>query len=125
MYKPEHNILIIEDALGTFKIKSKLTYLFTRHRWYNLTIIISSQSFRSLPVVMRNNCVLNFIFQTNNKELKKIAEEFSNYRYDNNFIRMFNKYVYGYNTLLINRTKPKTKQYFQNIDKYIDMKDFE
>jgi hypothetical protein len=90
-----------------------------------LTVIISSQSFRALPVIIRNNCVLNFIFSTNNKELKKLSEEFNNYKNDNNFIAMFNKYVYGYNTLLINRTKPKKEQYYQNIDRYINMKEFE
>ena len=124
-YKPENNILIVEDSLGTFKPKSKLVFLFTRHRWYNLTIIISSQSFRSMPVVIRNNCILNFIFPTNNKELKKITEEFNNFKNDSSFIKMFNKYVFGYNTLLINRTKPKNEQYFQGIDRYIDMKEFE
>jgi energy-coupling factor transporter ATP-binding protein EcfA2 len=124
-YKPENNILIVEDSLGMFKPKSKLVFLFTRHRWYNLTVIISSQSFRSLPVVIRNNCILNFIFPTNNKELKKITEEFNNFKNDSSFMKMFNKYVYGYNTLLINRTKPKKEQYYQGIDRYIDMKEFE
>jgi hypothetical protein len=124
-YKPDNNILIVEDALGMFRPKSKLVYLFTRHRWYNLTIIISSQSFRSMPVVIRNNCILNFFFSTNNKELKKIVEEFNNYRFDSNFIAMFHKYVYDYNTLLVNRTMPKKEQYYQNLDRYIDMKEFE
>jgi hypothetical protein len=124
-YRPDHNILIVEDSLGTFKAKSKLSYLFTRHRWYNLSIIISSQSFRSIPVVIRNNCVLNFIFQTNNKELKKIEEEFDNFKDSKNFENMFRKYAVDYNTLFINRGLPKNSQYSQNLDRRIKMTEFE
>jgi len=124
-YRPDHNLLVIEDSLGTFKAKSKLTYLFTRHRWYNLSVIISSQSFRSIPVVIRNNCILNFVFQTNNKELKKIEEEFDNYKDTSNFIKMFHKYAVDYNTLFINRGMPKKKQYYQNLNKKINMEEFE
>jgi hypothetical protein len=125
LYKPDHNLLIVEDSLGLFRPKSKLSFLFTRHRWYNLSVIISSQSFRVVPPVIRNNCVLNFMFPTNNKELKKLEEEFNNYKKDESFKKMFEKYVYNYNTLFVNRSLPKTKQYHQNLDRYIDMSEFE
>lgn len=124
-YKPESYLLVVDDALGMFPDRSKLTYLFTRHRHYNLSLMVSTQSFRSTPVVIRNNSILNFLFMTNHKEAQKLEEEFSNYRSPGGFKRMFQEVAEGYNFLLVDRTKPKKKQYFQNLDTPIDMAKYE
>jgi len=73
----EHLLIIIDDCLGYITPASYLSQLCTRYRHYGLSLIISSQNFRSLPFKIRQNASGYIIWKTNNKkEYDKILEEF-------------------------------------------------
>lgn len=85
---PEY-ILVVDDSIGMFKNNSKLSFLPTRHRHYKLSMIVASQNFKSLSPVLRNNTMIFIFFRTNNKEMKKIAEEFNVKDNEDEFITEF------------------------------------
>jgi hypothetical protein len=73
----EHLLIIIDDCLGYIKSGSYLNFLCTRYRHYRLSLIITSQDFRSIPNKIRQNASGYIIWKTNNKkELDKITQEF-------------------------------------------------
>ncbi len=73
----DHLLLVIDDCLGYIKPASYLNFLCTRYRHYRLSLIITSQDFRSIPNKIRQNATGYIIWKTNNKkELNKILEEF-------------------------------------------------
>ena len=73
----EHLLIIIDDCLGYINKGSYLNNLCTRYRHYRLSLIISSQDFRSIPNKIRQNATGYIIWKTNNKkEYNKIIEEF-------------------------------------------------
>ena len=70
-------LIILDDCLGLIKPKSYASYLCTRYRQYKLSLIISSQNFRSIPNIMRTNATFYLLFKTTNrKEYNKYEEEF-------------------------------------------------
>jgi hypothetical protein len=73
----EHTLIIIDDCLGFLKRGSYLTYLATRYRHFRISLIITSQDFRSVPNIIRANASGYLIFKTSNKkEYKKLEDEF-------------------------------------------------
>lgn len=75
--KSIHTLLILDDMLGYIKQHSYLSNLCTRYRHWKLSLIITTQSFRSIPCVVRTNALWYIIFATHNdKESEKIIEEF-------------------------------------------------
>lgn len=75
--KNDHLLIIIDDCLGYIKSGSYLNFLCTRYRHFRLSLIITSQDFRSIPNKIRQNASAYIIWRTNNKkELNKILEEF-------------------------------------------------
>jgi len=75
--KNNHMLIILDDMLGYIKPRSYLAFLCTRYRHFKISLIISSQSFRSIPNVVRTNASFYIIFSsTNNKEIGKQDEEF-------------------------------------------------
>jgi len=72
----DHKLIVLDDCLGF--LNKSLAHLCSRYRHYKLSIIITSQSFRSVPVICRVNSSQYILFRTNNKkELAKLEEEFS------------------------------------------------
>lgn len=72
---PPHMLMIIDDCLGL--LGKKFGRICTRHRHPRISIIVSTQDFRAMPLQTRQNASHYMIFKTHNeKELAKIAEEF-------------------------------------------------
>lgn len=77
-------LIVLDDCLGFFKNGDKLSFLCSRFRHYNISIWITSQSYRSVPLVCRNNATFFILFRsTSAKEIKKITEEFGQNFTDN------------------------------------------
>jgi len=71
-------LIILDDCLGYIKPRSYATYLCSRYRHYKISLIITSQNFRSIPNVIRTNATFYLLFSTTNKkEYGKYVEEFS------------------------------------------------
>ena len=73
-----HTLLVLDDCLGLIKTigNSYFASLCSRYRHYKLSIVVTTQNFRSVPVTCRYNATAYIIFKTNNrKELKKMEEE--------------------------------------------------
>tara|TARA_R110002167_G_scaffold310654_1_gene515566 strand:+ start:368 stop:1144 length:777 start_codon:yes stop_codon:yes gene_type:complete len=83
--------IVIDDCVGDIKKGSKINFLITRYRHYNIgMIILSSQLFRAFTNTIRTNC--NFVilpYQPNEKEQEKYAEEYSSFGGINNFKKIY------------------------------------
>jgi len=72
-----NTLLILDDMLGYIKQHSYLSNLCTRYRHFKISLIITTQSFRAIPNVVRTNASFYIIFTTqNDKELQKLDDEF-------------------------------------------------
>jgi hypothetical protein len=76
--KKEHYLIIFDDCLGFIKPKSYASFLCSRYRHYKLSLVFTSQNYRSIPPIIRTNATFYLIFKTpNKKEYNKYVEEFS------------------------------------------------
>jgi hypothetical protein len=75
----ESTLLIIDDALVYLRSKS-LAYATTKNRHYNLSIIISSQAYKKIDPVIRNNATHWLLFKTHlQKEQDHLEEDFNGF----------------------------------------------
>jgi hypothetical protein len=75
----ESTLLIIDDALLYLRSKA-LMYATTRNRHYNLSIIISSQAYKKIDPVIRNNATHWLLFKTHTqKEQDHIEDDFNGF----------------------------------------------
>lgn len=72
-------LILLDDILSRdFKKTNDITYLCSKFRHYEMSIFLTTQSFRSVGTIIRNNATNVLIFRQNNaKELDKIKEEYS------------------------------------------------
>lgn len=71
-----HILLILDDCIGL--LGKEFENLCTRHRHPCISMMVSTQNFRSLGIKCRQNASQHVIFRTNNlKELAKMNDEFS------------------------------------------------
>lgn len=84
----ERLLIILDDMLGYLNANDALPNICTRYRHYNMSFIITSQSFRRLPLTIRNCANQVVLFKMNNEqEFEKINEEYGS-AYHNNFINI-------------------------------------
>jgi len=71
-------LILLDDILSRdFKKTNDITYLCSKFRHYEMSIFLTTQSFRSVGTIIRNNATNILIFRQNNtKELDKITEEY-------------------------------------------------
>ena len=74
-------LIVLDDIISRdFKRTSEISFLSSRFRHIETSLMISVQSFRACSNVIRNNSDFILIFKQNNfKELQKISEEYSDY----------------------------------------------
>ena len=99
LYKPEEDgvarptfALVLDDVLTKdFSKSNEVSFFATRFRHYIDMYCISTQTFRAVSGLIRNNATDVVICrQQNQKELDKIAEEYGgNVGGDENFMRMY------------------------------------
>lgn len=72
-------LILLDDILSRdFKKTNDITYLCSKFRHYEMSIFLTTQSFRSVGTIIRNNATNILIFRQNNsKELDKVKEEYS------------------------------------------------
>ena len=104
----EHKLIVLDDCLGF--LKKGLSFLCSRYRHFKLSIIITSQNFRSIPLICRVNSSAYILFRTHNKkELDKLYDEFSgNFP---NFIELYNKATHDkYSFLYLDNEKIEARK---------------
>lgn len=71
-------LILLDDILSRdFKKTNDISMLSSKFRHYEMSIFLSTQSFRSIGTIIRNNATDILIFkQQNSKELEKIREEY-------------------------------------------------
>lgn len=77
----EHTLIILDDMVGMLGNNNKeLNTLATRYRHFNISMIISSQNYKSYGVLLRN-CASHWVFFKTNmlKEQNKIMEDMNSY----------------------------------------------
>lgn len=86
----QHTLIILDDMVGQLGNNNKeLNTLATRYRHFNISMIITSQNYKSFGVLLRN-CASHWIFFKTNmlKEQGKIFEDMNSYP---NFKELYNK----------------------------------
>ena len=70
--------ILLDDILSRdFKKTNDISFLCSKFRHYEMSIFLTTQSFRSISTIIRNNATDILIFRQNNqKELEKIKEEY-------------------------------------------------
>jgi hypothetical protein len=114
--KDKFYLIILDDCLGYIKPRSYATYLCSRYRHYKISMIFTSQSFRSIPNIIRTNATFYLLFNTTNKkEYNKYIEEFSGLF--KNFGDMYSEATFKpYNFLFLDLRNIKA---YHNFDKLI------
>jgi len=76
----EHQLIVLDDMLGVLKPtgQSYFATLCSKYRHWKITLWVTTQNFRAVPITCRYNASNYLIFKTNNrKEMDKMEEEFS------------------------------------------------
>lgn len=69
-------LCIFDDMAGTLEKNKQLQKLCTKYRHYGISIIISLQQFKSIPVMIRNSLTCFIMFNIpSSKEFEKISDE--------------------------------------------------
>jgi hypothetical protein len=93
--KPKVNFIIYDDLIGcgcfNKKAKSVITNLCIKHRHLRCNLIFTTQSYKSIPVVIRNNIDIYVIFKSSSyvEIINKIHEEISGYVKLDDFIELY------------------------------------
>jgi len=75
IHERDKALIVLDDCIGFFT--KELEVLCTRYRHFGISIIITSQQFRKIPLLCRNCCNALIFFDLGApKELLKIEEEF-------------------------------------------------
>ncbi len=124
--KPKINFLIFDDlvGMGAFNKKSRsvLSNLVIKHRHLKCNLIFTTQSYKQIPPVIRNNIDIYAIFRSNSyKEiLERIYEDLSGMIYLDDFIELYQHATDERNDALIivnNSMDKKGASFFKNWDK--------
>ena len=115
--KLEPMLIVIDDCLGLIKSvgHSYFSNLCSKYRHWKLSLIITSQNFRSVPITCRYNASGYVLFATKNqKEYTKIEEELSgNFP---NFAEMFSTATdEKYSFLFLDMEKIKAYRKFEEL----------
>lgn len=69
-------LLILDDILGLLPRVSNLSWFVTRNRHYNISLIVSTQHFRGVSNLIRENACGIIVFKiSNTREYKALCEE--------------------------------------------------
>ncbi len=111
----ENILIILDDCVGLIGNNSvELNRLCTRYRHNKISLIITSQNYKSFGVLMRN-CASHYIFFKTNMltELKKISDDMNNYpNFETHYRTATNK---RYSFLYVNQLESKIYEKFGRI----------
>tara|TARA_R110000868_G_scaffold2397_3_gene17843 strand:- start:1209 stop:1949 length:741 start_codon:yes stop_codon:yes gene_type:complete len=112
--EPMKRILIIMDDCISFL--KPIAVLCSKYRHYNLSIIITSQSFRSIPLITRNCAGSLIMFHLNSgKELEKITEEHGD-NFSTDFETIARKYTeHKYEFIMLNNEEMRITHGFNEV----------
>jgi hypothetical protein len=86
----ENVLIILDDCIDYLKKSKVLANLATKNRHYKISLVITTQSFRSVASTLRKNATCHLIYKIyNKKELEAITEEIG-LNFDN-FIKHYEK----------------------------------
>lgn len=123
--KPQLNFLIFDDliGLGVFnkKAKSIIANLTIKHRHLKTNLIFTTQSYKYIPPIIRNNIDIFCIFKSASyKEiLEKIYQDISGYININDFFELYEHATQEKNdclTIINNSMSKKGVKFFKNWD---------
>jgi hypothetical protein len=114
---------IIESKFFTKEIMKKLMF---KSRHYNVSMIITSQSYFQLPKALRLNMSYNLVFETGNrKELERIYEENNGGLSNKGFFQMMSDiFDIPFNFLVIDYFRIKKERFWEQFLKPIDLSEY-
>ena len=121
--KPNATLIILDDCLAYLKNKS-LSYLSTKNRHYNISLIITTQYYKRIDVVIRANATHWLLFKTHtDKEHSTIVEDFNAFP---DFEKFYNTAIEEpYSFLFADMLKMKLFKRFEGEPLYDKIRDFD
>jgi hypothetical protein len=121
--KPNATLIILDDCLAYLKNKS-LSYLSTKNRHYNISLIMTTQYYKRLDPVIRANATHWLLFKTHtDKEHSTIVEDF------NSFPEFEKQYIHAtsepYSFLFADMLKMRLLKRFEGEPLYDKIRDFD
>ena len=117
-------LIIFDDFISDRvfnKKRSVITKLFAMARHYNVSVIVTSQSFKLLPAAVRKLSHYFMLYSTaNTKELKSIAEECSSYMSEKDFTKLFQETTAEKHSFLF--VDCNNKRMLKNFDEVVSSK---
>lgn len=114
--KKEQTLIVLDDCLGYFG--KGFDQIVSRHRHPGISFIVTTQDFRSIPKICRNNASHYAIFRTqNDKELGKIVEEFASNYGTKNFMDCYRECTADrYSFMLLHQ---RTRKIYKSLGKLV------
>jgi hypothetical protein len=100
----------LDDLIADVKFadSAMLKRLFTRSRHINISVIITQQSVRAIPLLARNNCDYIICGQMGQSSIQILADEFLVGNLSKReFIELYHNNTKDYNFLVINNNSTK------------------
>lgn len=121
--KPDINFIIFDDLIGmgafNKKAKSIISNLTIKHRHLKTNLIFTTQSFKAIPPIIRNNIDIYCIFKSNsyNEIINNIFENINGYINLNDFSELYDHATENKNdclTIINNSMDKKGVRFFKN-----------
>lgn len=121
--KPDINFIIFDDLIGmgafNKKAKSIISNLTIKHRHLKTNLIFTTQSFKAIPPIIRNNIDIYCIFKSNsyNEIINKIFENINGYINLNDFSELYEHATENKNdclTIINNSMDKNGVRFFKN-----------
>lgn len=121
--KPDINFIIFDDLIGmgafNKKAKSIISNLTIKHRHLKTNLIFTTQSFKAIPPIIRNNIDIYCIFKSNsyNEIINKIFENINGYINLNDFSELYDHATENKNdclTIINNSMDKNGVRFFKN-----------
>ena len=124
--KPKVTWIIFDDLIGSGafskKAKSLVNNLVIKHRHLKTNLIFTTQSFKSIPPIIRTNTDIYAIFKSSSYDqiLNKIYDDISGYVKKDDFIQLYEYATDEKNnclTIISNSMDKKGVRFYKNYDK--------
>jgi len=124
--KMTHKLIIFDDVASSGNLKNKqagiMSTFFMNGRHANISCVVTSQKFSLLGANLRSNCTGAILFNTSQKELELIAEDFNYMEKKSQFMKMFRD-IAGrekHSFLCVNFSNPRNELYLDKNFEPID-----
>jgi len=127
--KMSHKLIVFDDVASSGNLKNKqagiMSTFFMNGRHANISCCVTSQKFSLLGANLRSNCTGAILFNTSQKELELIADDFNYMESKKSFMKLFRDATKEKHSFLcVNFSNPRSELYLDSSFEPIDEKKY-